>query len=69
MIVALNLADIPMAETFFHALHETFQRHSARRALVHQGRTFTYGNLLARAGDAAGWLQSFGVNKGDRVVL
>src|ERR671917_309298 len=58
-----------MAETFVQGLHETFQRHAARRAFVHQRRTFTYGALLARASDGAGWLQSLGVNKGDRVVL
>jgi malonyl-CoA/methylmalonyl-CoA synthetase len=58
-----------MAETFFHALHEAFQKHSARRAVVHQQHTLTYGELLARAREGAGWLKSLGVNKGDRVVL
>jgi malonyl-CoA/methylmalonyl-CoA synthetase len=58
-----------MTETFFHALQETFQRHSARRAFVHQERSFTYGELLVRARDGARWLRSLGVAKGDRVVL
>jgi malonyl-CoA/methylmalonyl-CoA synthetase len=58
-----------MAETFFHVLQETFQRYSARRAVVHEQCTFTYGDLLARAREGAGWLQSLGVNVGDRVVL
>src|SRR5262245_62080054 len=58
-----------MAERFVQALHETFQRHSARRALVHERRTFTYGDLLGRAQDGAGWLQALGVTQGDRVVL
>src|SRR5262245_646345 len=58
-----------MAETLFHVLYETFQRHSARRAVVHQGRTFTYGDLLLRAREGAGWLHSLGVGEGDRVVL
>jgi malonyl-CoA/methylmalonyl-CoA synthetase len=58
-----------VADTFFHALHDTFQKHSARRAVVHQQRTLTYGDLLARAREGAGWLQSLGVKPGDRVVL
>src|SRR5262245_21089658 len=58
-----------MAETFLSVLQEMFQRHSARRAVVHQGRTFTHGELLARARAGADWLQSLGVNKGDRVAL
>lgn len=58
-----------MAETFFHALHETFERHSARRAFVYQQRSFTYGDLLSRAEAGARWLQSLGVARGDRVVL
>jgi malonyl-CoA/methylmalonyl-CoA synthetase len=58
-----------MAETFFHVLHETFQRHSARRAFTYQRRSFTYGDLLARAEDGARRLQSLGVAQGDRVVL
>src|SRR6266536_3239169 len=58
-----------MAETFFHALHESFQKHSGRRAVVHRQRPFTYGDLLARAREGAGWLQSLGVNPGDRIVL
>jgi malonyl-CoA/methylmalonyl-CoA synthetase len=58
-----------MAETFFHVLQETFQRHAARRAVVHQQCSFTYGDLLARAAAGACWLRSLGVAKGDRVVL
>jgi len=58
-----------MSETFLHALDETFQRHSHRRAVVYRDRTFTHGDLLTRAVEGAGWLQSLGVNKGDRVVL
>ncbi|MBI2803380.1 MAG: AMP-binding protein [Planctomycetes bacterium] len=58
-----------MAETFLQMLHETFERHSARRAVVHQEGTFTYGELLTRASAGAARLRSLGVNKGDRVVL
>jgi malonyl-CoA/methylmalonyl-CoA synthetase len=36
---------------------------------MHEGSTFTYGELLARATAGARWLQSLGVSKGDRVVL
>src|SRR4029077_16668009 len=50
-------------------LLETFRTHVARPALVHQRRTLTYGDLLAHAHEGAGWLQSLGVNPGDRVVL
>jgi malonyl-CoA/methylmalonyl-CoA synthetase len=58
-----------VTETFLHALHETFRKHAARRALVHQQRTLTYGDLLAHAHEGAGWMQSLGVKPGDRVVL
>ncbi|MFO0965359.1 MAG: class I adenylate-forming enzyme family protein [Gemmataceae bacterium] len=58
-----------MAETFLQALHETFENHAARSAVVHEQCTHTYGDLLARAREGAGWLQSLGVAKGDRVVL
>src|SRR5262249_30836145 len=58
-----------MAETFLSVLLETFARHAERRAVVHQGRTFTYGDLLERARVGATLLQSLGVNQGDRVVL
>src|SRR4051812_35612443 len=58
-----------MDTTFYHALEETFERHSARRAIVHPGGVIHYSELLARARDGAGWLRSLGVNKGDRVVL
>lgn len=58
-----------MADTFADALHETFQTHATRPAVVHQGRTFTYADLLAYATEGAAWLHSLGVKPGDRVVL
>src|SRR5262245_14026443 len=58
-----------MIETFFHALQESLQKHAARRAVVHRQGTFTYDDLLARAREGAGWLQSLGVKPGDRIVL
>jgi malonyl-CoA/methylmalonyl-CoA synthetase len=36
---------------------------------VHQGLSFTYGDLLTRACAGARWLQSLGIVRGDRVVL
>jgi malonyl-CoA/methylmalonyl-CoA synthetase len=58
-----------VANTFFNALHDTFQKHLARRAVLHQQRTLLYRDLLIHAHEGAGWLQSLGVKPGDRVVL
>src|SRR5262245_48635772 len=58
-----------MAANFFTQLQNTFQRHPSRRAFVHEQQTFTYADLATRVRDGAGWLQSLGVGKGDRVVL
>jgi malonyl-CoA/methylmalonyl-CoA synthetase len=54
---------------FLHALQTTFRAQASRPALVHEGRTWTYGELEARAQHGATWLRSLGVAKGDRVVL
>jgi malonyl-CoA/methylmalonyl-CoA synthetase len=58
-----------MALPFLHALQEAFGKHAARRAVVVQQRIFTYTDLLAHAREGAGWLQSLGVCKGDRVAV
>ncbi|HMF29395.1 MAG TPA: class I adenylate-forming enzyme family protein, partial [Candidatus Cybelea sp.] len=50
-------------------LQDVLQKHPLRRAFVHEERTFTYGDLATRVREGAGWLQSLGVRKGDRVVL
>ena len=36
---------------------------------AHTGREISYAHLNAQADAAAGWLQSLGVGKGDRVVV
>jgi malonyl-CoA/methylmalonyl-CoA synthetase len=61
----LNVLMIP----FLHALQTTFREQTSRPALVHEGLTWTYGELEARARDGATRLQSLGVAVGDRVVL
>jgi malonyl-CoA/methylmalonyl-CoA synthetase len=54
---------------FLHALQSTFREQASRPALVHEGLTWAYGELEARARYGATWLQSLGVEVGDRVVL
>src|SRR5207249_2630895 len=54
---------------FTHLLWQSFATHSGRPAVVHRGRTLTYGELEQRARAAAALLQGQGVEKGDRVVL
>jgi malonyl-CoA/methylmalonyl-CoA synthetase len=51
------------------ALQDTFAREAVRAAVVHEQRTFAFRDLTIRAREGAGWLQSLGVRKGDRVVL
>lgn len=58
-----------MTLPFLHELQATFGNHAVRCAVVVQHRVFTYADLLAHASGAAGWLQSLGVRKGDRVAL
>ncbi len=58
-----------MSAPFLDELLVTFARQSARPALVYRGRTVTYGELEARAGRCAAWLQTLGVGPGDRVAL
>src|SRR5262249_5655555 len=54
---------------FLHALQSSFREQASRPALVHEGITWTYGELEARAQHGAAWLQSLGVTVADRVVL
>lgn len=58
-----------MVTAFLPALQATFAERAAHPALVHQGTTFTYGELNAFAHRGASWLQSLGVSKGERVIL
>jgi malonyl-CoA/methylmalonyl-CoA synthetase len=58
-----------MNAPFLNAIRETFTKQASRPALVHDGQTVAYGELDALAVRGAGWLQSLGVAKGDRVVL
>ncbi len=58
-----------MATPFLSLLMETFETHALRPALMDQQRVFTYHDLAVHAREGAGWLQSLGVRKGDRVVL
>lgn len=54
---------------FVTQLATTFEKHAARRALVHGTRTYSYLDLSTHAREGAGWLQSLGIAKGDRVAL
>src|SRR4051794_31298839 len=58
-----------MSGHFLDELLSTFTRQAARPALVYRGRTVTYGELEARAGRCAAFLQGLGVGPGDRVAL
>ena len=59
----------PIMGVFLQLVQNTLATHAARAAIVCDQRTLTYGELAAHARDGAGWLQSLGVRKGDRVVL
>ncbi|MCI0359763.1 MAG: acyl--CoA ligase [Planctomycetaceae bacterium] len=54
---------------FLSELRATMEAQPERPALVYQGRSFTYGELNARAIFCAAVLQSLGVERGDRVAL
>ena len=54
---------------FLEELRATFAEHSGKPALVHQERTYCYGELDRDAQRCAGWLQGLGVESGDRVVV
>lgn len=54
---------------FLAQLQTTFEKHAGRRAIVHGSRTYSYRDLTTHARESAGWLQSLGVAKGDRVAL
>lgn len=59
-----------MSATFLDTLRTTFREHAARPAVVHGGKTWTYGELEAAATAAAARLRAAAaVAPGDRVVL
>jgi malonyl-CoA/methylmalonyl-CoA synthetase len=58
-----------VAAHFLDELRRTFAENTARPALIHQGRTFTYGELNAQVKSIAAWLQGFGLRPGDRLAL
>jgi malonyl-CoA/methylmalonyl-CoA synthetase len=58
-----------MPRHFVHDLRAVFESRAARPAIVHQGRTITYGELDRQARQFAARLQAAGVTPGDRVVL
>ena len=58
-----------MNAPFLNVIQDTFARNAARSALIYQGRTIAYRDLDAFARSGASWLQSRGVERGDRVVL
>lgn len=48
---------------------ESCSRYAEKTAYISMGATMTYGQLDERSRHFAAWLQSIGVNKGDRVAL
>jgi malonyl-CoA/methylmalonyl-CoA synthetase len=58
-----------MSHHFLNDLRTIFAAHATKPAIAHQGRTITYAELEKQACRFAGWLQSPGVEPGDRVVL
>ncbi|MDY0746646.1 long-chain fatty acid--CoA ligase [Paucibacter sp. R3-3] len=59
---------VPRTSLFFN-LEVSAQRFPDKAAAIYCGRTITYVQLHAQALALAGWLQSVGVGKGDRVAL
>ena len=62
-IPPLDHASIP--ELF----EESCRRHAGRRAFSSMGKAITYGELDRLTGCVAAWLQSLGLEKGDRVAV
>lgn len=58
-----------MPANFGENLRAAFASHASRPALIHAGKTATFGDLEKRCLAVAGRLQSLGVNIGDRIVL
>ena len=54
---------------FLNSLRSSFADSGVRPAVLYQGRSCSYSELDTRARNCAGWLQSLGVGKGDRVAL
>jgi len=59
---------VPRTSLFFN-LEVSARRYPDKAAAIYCGRTTTYAQLHAQALALAGWLQSVGVGKGDRVAL
>lgn len=58
-----------MTLPFVQQLEHIFATHAARPAIHYRGSTISYTELQQRALRTAAWIQSCGVQKGDRVVL
>lgn len=58
-----------MPRHFLDELRSTFAERANERALVHRGRSYSYGELDAKVRRCAARLQQLGVEQGDRVAL
>src|SRR5262245_24798687 len=58
-----------MAPHFLHELQTTFANRRDHRAVVHQGREYSYAELEGLARRAAALLLRLGMEAGDRVLL
>src|SRR6516225_4335007 len=58
-----------MSAPFLDQLRSICATRAAYPAIVHRDRVYSYGELDHMAEQSAAWLQSLGLEKGDRVVL
>lgn len=61
--------DLSQAKPIGEMMVEACQRFAAQTAYLSLGHSLTYGELLSQSEAFAGWLQSVGLQKGDRVAL
>ncbi len=61
--------DIASVGTLVDFFDESVSRYPERPALESFGKRLTYGELAARAGAVASWLQAQGIGRGDRVAI
>ena len=61
--------DLAAVGTLVDFFDESVSRYPERPALESFGKRLTYGELAARAGAVASWLQGQGVGRGDRVAI
>lgn len=61
--------DINKYQSLVQMFSEAIKKYSTREAYVSMGKAITFGELDALSMEFAGWLESIGLKKGDRVAL